>query len=99
MQEKPPKEDFGLRDRAPPARQVCAQRGGQDLRQTKEPELRNAFDWLARIVCFAFPVSPQALVSQMNRATAEVQKTLAEKDGFAPILAWVKALVDSSRLI
>ena len=63
--------------------------------QTKEPELKNAFDdWLARIVCFAFSVSPQALVSQINRATAEVQKVLAEEEGFAPVLAWVKALVD-----
>ena len=63
--------------------------------QTKEPELKTIFDdWLARIVCFAFSVSPQALVSQMNRATAEVQKTLAEEEGFAPILAWVKALID-----
>jgi hypothetical protein len=63
--------------------------------QTKEPELKTIFDdWLARIVCFAFSVSPQALVSQMNRATAETQKTLAEEEGFAPILAWVKSLVD-----
>ena len=63
--------------------------------QTKEPELKSAFDdWLARLVCFAFSISPQALVSQMNRATAEVQKTLAEEEGLAPILAWVKALVD-----
>ena len=63
--------------------------------QTKEPELKSAFDdWLARIVCFAFSVSPQALVQQMNRATAEVQKTLAEEEGLAPVLAWVKALVD-----
>ena len=30
----------------------------------------------------------------MNRATAEVQKALAEEEGLAPILAWVKALVD-----
>ncbi len=30
----------------------------------------------------------------MNRATAEVQKTLAEEEGLAPILAWVKGLVD-----
>ena len=39
-------------------------------------------------------MSPQALVSQMNRATAEVQKTLSEEEGLAPILAWIKALVD-----
>ncbi len=63
--------------------------------QTKEPELKNAFDdWLARIVCFAFSVSPQALVSQMNRATAEVQKTLSEEEGLAPVLAWIKTLID-----
>ncbi len=67
----------------------------QSFVQTKEPELKTAFDdWLARLVCFAFSVSPQALVSQMNRATAEVQKTLAEEEGLAPILAWVKGLVD-----
>ncbi len=63
--------------------------------QTKEPELKTVFDdWLARLVCFAFSVSPQALVSQMNRVTAEVQKTLSEEEGLAPILAWIKALVD-----
>ena len=67
----------------------------QSFVQTKEPELKSAFDdWLARLVCFAFSISPQALVSQMNRATAEVQKTLAEEEGLAPVLAWVKALVD-----
>ena len=63
--------------------------------QTKEPELKSVFDdWLARIVCFAFSVSPQALTQQMNRATAEVQKTLAEEEGLAPVLAWIKALID-----
>ena len=67
----------------------------QSFVQTKEPELKSAFDdWLARLVCFAFSISPQALVSQMNRATAEVQKTLSEEEGLAPLLAWVKALVD-----
>ncbi len=63
--------------------------------QTKEPELKSAFDdWLARVVCFAFSVSPQALVQQTNRATAETQKLSADEEGFEPILAWVKALVD-----
>jgi hypothetical protein len=63
--------------------------------QTKEPELKSVFDdWLARIVCFAFSVSPQALVQTMNRATAEVQKDLAQEEGLAPILLWVKGLVD-----
>ncbi len=52
--------------------------------QTKEPELKGPFDeWLARIVCFAFSISPQALTQPMNRATAETQKELAEEEGLA----------------
>lgn len=63
--------------------------------QTKEPELKGPFDeWLARIVCFAFSISPQALTQTMNRATAETQKELAEEEGLAPILAWAKSLID-----
>ncbi len=63
--------------------------------QTKEPDLKGPFDeWLARIVCFAFSISPQALTQQVNRATAETQKEIAEEEGLAPILAWVKDLID-----
>ncbi len=63
--------------------------------QTKEPELKNAFDeWIARVVCFAFSVSPQALVNQMNRSTSETQKASADEEGLLPILAWIKRLCD-----
>jgi phage portal protein BeeE len=61
--------------------------------QTKEPDLKSPFDdWLARIVCFAFSVSPQALIQQMNRATAQTQKETSEEEGLAPVLAWGKFL-------
>ena len=63
--------------------------------QTKEPELKSTFDeWLARIICFAFSISPQALTQMMNRATAETQKELAEEEGLGPILSWAKLLID-----
>ncbi len=63
--------------------------------QTKEPELKNAFDeWIARVVCFAFSVSPQPFVNQMNRATSETQKESADEEGLLPILAWIKRLCD-----
>jgi hypothetical protein len=63
--------------------------------QTKEPELKSPFDeWLARIVCFAFSISPQSLMQTMNRATAETQKDIAEEEGLSPILAWAKGLID-----
>jgi hypothetical protein len=63
--------------------------------QTKEPELKNAFDeWIARVVCFAFSVSPQPFISQMNRATSETQKDMSDEEGLMPILAWIKRLCD-----
>lgn len=63
--------------------------------QIQEPELKNLFDdWLARLICFAFSISPQALVPQNNRATAETQKDLAEEEGFHPLLTWIKFLID-----
>jgi hypothetical protein len=63
--------------------------------QTKEPELKNAFDeWIARVVCFAFSISPQPFINQMNRSTSETQKDMADQEGLQPILAWIKRLCD-----
>ncbi len=63
--------------------------------QTKEPELKNAFDeWLARVVCFAFSISPQPFVNQMNRATSETQKQMSAEEGLFPVLGWIKRLCD-----
>ncbi len=62
---------------------------------TKDAELKSAYDeWLARIVCFAFSISPQAFIDHMNRATAETAQQAALAEGLAPIQSWVKQLVD-----
>jgi len=62
---------------------------------TKEPELTGAADeWLARLCCFAFSVSPQPFVRMVNRATAETAQDQAASEGLAPIQNWVKQLVD-----
>ncbi len=63
--------------------------------QTKEPDLKGEFDdWLSRIVCFAFSVSPQALIKSLNRASSDTQKAMAEEEGLVPIMQWVKELID-----
>ena len=63
---------------------------------TKEPPLTNDLDeWLARIVCWAFSLSPQALIRQMNRATAETAKEQADEEGIAPLLNWIASLINS----
>jgi hypothetical protein len=62
---------------------------------TKEPDLKNPMDeWLARIVCFAFSISPQGLVAMMNRATAQVAGDQAQEEGTEPLKEYVKELID-----
>jgi hypothetical protein len=61
----------------------------------KQPELSGKFDeWLARVICFAFSISPQAFVSMMNRATAESAHDAALEEGLAPLQTWLKDVVD-----
>lgn len=62
---------------------------------TKEPDLKNPMDdWLARIVCFAFSVSPQQLVTMMNRATAQTGAEQAKEEGNEPLKEFVKEIID-----
>jgi hypothetical protein len=58
--------------------------------EPKAGQLKDTFDeWLSRIVCYAFNLSPQALVQQMNRATAETAKASAAEEGLEPFkLSW-----------
>ena len=50
-------------------------------------------EWLARIICFAFSIPHSALVSPVNRATAETAQDTALSEGLAPLHLWVKQLV------
>jgi PAS domain-containing protein len=70
--------------------------GGKDAVQfTKEPPLANDLDeWLARVVCWAFSVSPQALIKQMNRATAETAKEQSDEEGVTPLRNWLASLIN-----
>lgn len=62
---------------------------------TKEAEIFGAAEeWIARVVCFCFGISHQALVKEVNRATADTSQEQAISDGLAPIMGWVKELID-----
>ena len=62
---------------------------------TKEHALKDEMDdWLARIVCFAFSISPTALIKQTNRSVADTVQKAALSEGLAPVMMWVKALMD-----
>lgn len=69
---------------------------GKTYIPTQETELfGKAEEWLARVACFAFSISPQPFLQMMNRATADTAEQTAAVTGLAPIQNWVKDLVDS----
>ncbi|HEX4604730.1 MAG TPA: phage portal protein [Candidatus Angelobacter sp.] len=68
-----------------------------NLQFTRDPNLKDALDeWITRIVCYAFGLSPQQFVSVMNRATAETSVEQAAAEGLVPILGY---LADTINLV
>lgn len=62
---------------------------------TRQPDLKDLFDeWLARIICFAFSISPTSLVKETNRATAETVQAEAKQEGLLPLMTYLKRCVD-----
>lgn len=69
---------------------------GKTFIPTQENELfGKAEEWLARVCCFAFSISPQPFLQMMNRSTADNASREAAATGLASIQNWVKSLVDS----
>ena len=57
--------------------------------------LKDMFDeWIARVLCFFFGMSPTAFIKQVNRATAEQMSAESEEQGLQPYLDWMKDLLD-----
>lgn len=68
---------------------------GLNFHETKQSPLKDDFDeWLARITCFCFSVSPQPFVKEVNRATAETAQETAIAEGLLPTMTWVKGTMD-----
>jgi hypothetical protein len=60
-----------------------------------EPALKDDFDeWLARIACFAFSISPTPFTKTQNRGEQLATKEAALEEGLAPLMGWVKRLID-----
>lgn len=70
--------------------------GKQDqIVEPKEPVLADVFDDLhIRKMAYAYGVSAQRLLKQMNRASAESGQDAAEKEGTMPRLQWMKNTAD-----
>ena len=69
--------------------------GGVTPIDTKPQILKDEFDeWLARVVCFAFSISPTPFIKSMNRATAESSQESALQEGLQPLMQWVEDLMN-----
>jgi hypothetical protein len=67
--------------------------GGIAYVPLKPPQLNDPYDeFLARLICFAFSISPQPFVSMMNRATAESAHDVAVEEGLLPVLNYFRRL-------
>lgn len=54
--------------------------------------LKDEYDeWLARLICFAFSLSPSALMKQVNRATSESMADTAREEGVMPLLRFLES--------
>lgn len=63
--------------------------------ETKTEVLKGDFDeWYARVIAWAFDLSPETLVKQTNRATAETAKESAQEDGGEYTKVFVKGVMD-----
>jgi HK97 family phage portal protein len=63
--------------------------------ETKPPPLKDAYDeFLARIVCYVFSISPEPFVGQVNRATAQTSHARAIDEGLNPLMRFVSGFMN-----
>lgn len=68
---------------------------GKTYIPTQETQLfGEAEDWLARVCCFAFSISPMPFIKMMNRSTSEVASQDASATGLQPIQMFIKGIID-----
>lgn len=68
---------------------------GGNFQQTKPPELKSELDeWLARIICWVFSLSPGTLVKDQTKATAGTNAQTAKEEGLEPWKLWWKDAMD-----
>ncbi len=69
--------------------------GDAKYQETKQPPMKDQYDeWLARIICYTFSISPEPFVQHTNRGTAETAHDRAVQEGLAPLQRWIKGIVD-----
>lgn len=67
---------------------------GMDIVQSKDPVLKDEMDdWLARVICYAFQISPSALTKDNNRSVGETIHEMNQRQGLEPVLAHIEEVM------
>jgi hypothetical protein len=71
-------------------RKVRFMPGEFSYKETKAPLLKDAYDeFLARIICYVFSISPEPFVGHVNRATAHASQSRAVDEGLVPLRGFI----------
>jgi len=69
--------------------------GGKDPVFPKKDVLSDEFDeWLARVICHCFSVSPNTFIRNLNRAVSDQQREQADEEGMFARMAYLKDVID-----
>lgn len=70
--------------------------GKIQMLRKEEATLKGEFDeWLARIVCYCFSVSPIPFVKMTNRSVAESMDSVAKEEGLLPLLHFLRRIMNT----
>jgi|GEM_PF-813726 len=69
--------------------------GDFKYQETKAPLLKDSYDeFLAKIICYVFSISPEPFVGQVNRATAETSQQRGVDEGLIPLQRYVAGVIN-----
>ena len=69
--------------------------GDAKYQESKQPPLKDMYDeWIARVVCYAFSISPEPFVQHTNKGTAQTAHDRAVQEGLLPLQRWMKSFID-----
>lgn len=61
----------------------------------KEQILKDEMDeWVARICCYAFSISPQPFIKMVNRGNQESMQEASLQEGLVPLMEWLRDLMN-----
>ena len=87
--------DSMLSGKSAERRKLRAVPGNFKYQETKTAPLKDLYDeWLARVICFAFAISPEPFIDRVTRGSAQTSRDRSMEEGREPLQRWMKNCMD-----